>query len=296
MNRYSTITKGGRMKLATRFFRVILIMFFLASSLCKVAKAGETLIMGIHPFLSPADVEMKFMPLANYLRSQTGINIKVKVGSSYQEHIQYVGLDKVDIAYMGPAAYVIMSHQYSDKPILAKLQVNGQSFFQGNIVVRKDSGIKTVEDLKGKRIAFGDPSSTMSYLVPHDMLHQSGIFIDNSTAHDFLHSHDNVALGVLMGDFDAGAVKPAVFKKFENRGLYTVAITPKISEHLFVTRKNLPKSQLKALRSAMLKMNQTTAGQDALRAIKKSVTGLVRASSADYENLHKIIVNSKWKH
>lgn len=271
-------------------------MFFLTLSLSKVAEAEETLILGVHPFLSPAEVEKKFIPLAKYLKSQTGINIKIKVGSSYQEHIQYVGMDKVDIAYMGPAAYVIMEHQHGDKPMLAKLQVNGQSFFQGNIIVRKDSGIKTIDDLKGKRIAFGDPKSTMSYLVPHDMLHQSGIFTGKSAEHDFLQSHDNVALSVLMGDFDAGAVKPAVFKKFENRGLHTVAMTPKISEHLFVTRKNLPKKQVNTLRSAMLKMNQTTTGQEALQAIKKSVTGLVKANSSDYENLRKIIIDSKWKH
>jgi len=284
------------MEFVMSFFRIILLMFFYILSLCKVAYADETLIMGVHPFLSPAEVEKKFTPLANYLSSQTGINIKIKVGSSYQEHIQYVGLDKVDLAYMGPAAYVIMEHQYGEKMILAKLQVKGKSFFQGNIIARKDSGIKTIDDLKGKRIAFGDPNSTMSYIVPHDMLHQSGVFADNSTAHDFLHSHDNVALGVLMGDFDAGAVKPAIFKKFEKQGLHIVAITPKISEHLFVTRTNLPESQVNALRSAMLKMNKSNAGQDALRAIKTSITGLVKTSNSDYNNLRKIIFDSKWKH
>lgn len=284
------------MRFDTQFCKSILIIFFLVLSLSRFAKADETLILGVHPFLSPAEVEKKFIPLAKYLSSQTGLSVKVKVASSYQEHIQYVGLDKVDIAYMGPAAYVIMAHQYGDKPILSKLQVNGQSFFQGNIIARKDSGIERTEDLKGKRIAFGDPNSTMSYLVPHDMLHQSGIFSENLVAHDFLNSHDNVALAVLTGDFDAGAVKPAVFKKFENRGLHTVAMTPKISEHLFVTRKNLLKNQVNALRNAMLEMNKTTAGQNALRAIKKSISGLVKANSRDYDNLRKIIVDSKWKH
>lgn len=282
------------MEFIMRFLRTILMMFFL--SLCEIAYANETLVMGVHPFLSPAEVEKKFRPLANYLSSQTGINIKIKVGSSYQEHIQYVGLDKMDFAYMGPAAYVIMKHQYGEKPILTKLQVKGQSFFQGNIIARKDSGIKTINDLKGKRIAFGDPNSTMSYIVPHDMLHQSGVFADNSPAHDFLHSHDNVALGVLMGDFDAGAVKPAVFKKFEKQGLHTVAMTAKISEHLFLTRTNLPENQIKAIRNAMLSMNKTNSGQNALRAIKTNITGLVNASNSDYENLHKIIIDSKWKH
>ena len=284
------------MKHGIAYSRIILTIILVTSSLCKLANAESNLTLGVHPFLSNAELIKKFTPLANYLSSKMGVDIKVRVGSSYQEHIQYIGLDKIDIAYMGPASYIELTDQYGNKPILARLEVNGLPYFKGNIITRKDSEIQTLNDLKGKRIAFGDRNSTMSYIVPHYMLHQAGVFTDQSTKHQFLNSHSNVALAVLSGDFDAGAVKPAVTKKFEAQGLRILSITPEISEHLFVTRANLPAQKIEQLRNTMLNMNKSTEGLNALRAIKKSITGLVEASDRDYDNLRTIILESKKHH
>ena len=255
----------------------------------KSAYAEESLILAIHPYLSADILKKKFTPIVNYLSRQTGMPIKIKIGSDYDEHIQYIGLNKVDIAYMGPASYVKMTNKFGHKPILARLEIDGNPWFQGNIVARRGSGIKTLSDLKGKRIAYGDPSSTMSYIVPHYMLHKAGVYTDSISKYQFLYSHNNVALGVLSGDFDAGAVKPAVFEKFETDGLHTIIKTPKISEHLFVVRSDLPEAQIKKLRSAMLNIKISDQGITALKAIKKNITGLVRASDNDYENLREII-------
>ena len=188
-----------------------------------------------------------------------------------------------------------MVEKFGDKPVLARLEIKGKPWFQGNIITRKDSNIKTLDDLKGKRIAFGDPASTMSYIVPHYMLFKAGVFTD-STPHQFLYSHNNVALGVLSGDFDAGAVNPAVFKKFEEKGLRTITKTPKISEHLFVTRDNFTTKHINKLRHVMLNMHKSEKGLKALQTIKKSITGLVKAESNNYANLRKIITESQNLH
>jgi phosphonate transport system substrate-binding protein len=123
------------------------------------------------------------------------------------------------------------------------------------------------------------------------MLDKAGVFTDPTSKHQFLFSHNNVALSVLSGDFDAGAVKPAIFKKFEAEGLHTIARTPKIPEHLFVVRNDLPDEQIKQLQKAMLNIKNSNDGMVALRAIKKSITGLVKADHSDYENLQKIMLD-----
>lgn len=268
------------------------LIFCLLFLLSGNVSADRNLILGVHPFLSHDEVINKFTPLANYLSVKTGMNIQLKVGSTYEDHIDYIGLNHVDIAYLGPASYVNMTNKYGLKPILSRLEVKGQSYFQGNIVVHKNSEIKDIADLRGRNIAFGDPNSTMSYIVPHYMLHSSGIFDNNTTKHQFLNSHTNVALGVLTGDFDAGAVKPAVFKKFEKDGLRVLAVTPKISEHLFVASSDLEKEKIKKIRKAMLGIKDSQEGLAALQVIKKSITGLSAASNEDYDNLRHIINDS----
>lgn len=101
---------------------------------------------------------------------------------------------------------------------------------------------------------------------------------------------------VLSGDFDAGAVKPAVFRKFEAKGLRTIVKVPKISEHLFVTRDNCSTELIEKLRFAMLSISNSEEGMTALRAIKGSITGLVKAGDSDYEKLRKIIIETQGFH
>jgi len=135
---------------------------------------------------------------------------------------------------MGPASYIKVVDNYDKKPILARLEVNGKATFHGHIIAGKGSGIDNLQDLKGKHIAYGDRNSTMSFIVPHFMLLEEKIYDDPHTRYVFLHTHNNVAFGVLSGDYDAGAVKSAVFEKFKNDGIYSVSKTPEISEHVFI--------------------------------------------------------------
>jgi len=256
---------------------------------CQHNYAGDKLILAVHPFLPHQVLEEKFGPLTKYLSKQIGKSIKLGIGANYLEHINRIGMNKVDIAYMGPASYVKVTNTYGSKPLLAKLEVNGRSFFQGNIIIRTDNRLRELSQLKGKQIAFGDPNSTMSFIAPYFTLAKAGVFTDSSTKYSFLHSHSNVALAVLAGDFEAGAVKPDIYKKYAPQGLKVIAQTEKISEHLFITRANLPKPQVKSLRRAMLEINQSPEGIQALHAIKTSITNLTEVKNDEYENLRIIM-------
>ncbi len=251
--------------------------------------AGDNLILAVHPFLPHQELEKRFVPLTKYLGKQIGKPVKLGIGANYQEHTDYIGIDKVDIAYTGPASYVKVTNTYGNKPVLAKPEVNGRSFFQGNIIAHTDNKLSKLSQLKGKHTAFGDPNPAMSFIAPYFTLLKAGGFADGSTKYSFLHRHSNVALAVLAGDFDTGAVKPDIYKKYASQGLKVIAQTAKIPEHLFITRADLPKSQIKSLRRAMLEINQSPEGIQALHAIKTSITNLVEVKNNDYENLRVII-------
>lgn len=276
------------------YSKIYVYVFFLLASVVTVlaspAFADDQLTLSIHPYLSHEQVEKKFTPLAKYLSSKTGKSVKIKIGSSYEEHIQYVGDDKVDIAYVGPMPYVNLLKTYGAKPILAKLEIDGRSFYQGYIAVRKDSDIKTLADLKGKDIAFGDPHSTMSYLVPHHMLSEAGVFAGKATRYQFLYGHNDVAYAILSGDFDAGALKEGVFRRFKEQGLRVIAKTPNIVSHAFVVRSNMPAKEIQDLREVMLNMEKTIEGMAALRAINKHISGLTEGHSNDYKYLLKYMI------
>ena len=271
--------------------KLLLSALFVFLSFWRFCFAADPLILAVHPFLQSDEVIEKFTPLAKYLESQLGTKVVIKVGTNYKEHIDYIGNDMVDVAYMGPSSYVHLVDEYGAKPLLARQEIDGVPSFHGHIIVRNDSAIKSIEDLKGKSFAYGDKESTMSFVVPHYMLSQAGVVKPNHTEHTFLGSHNNVALSVLSGDYDAGAIKPAVFKKYEAKGLRSIAITPEISEHLFVTRSNMPIKEIDKLRDELLSSHRSTEGLAALKIIKDDISRLVPVQESDYDNL-RIIMKS----
>jgi phosphonate transport system substrate-binding protein len=265
------------------------LLFIASISFTGVADAERSLILAVHPYLPATELVKRYTPLTDYLGRKLNQPVKIQISKDYQDHIDKIGGDKVDIAYMGPASYVKVTALYGKKPILARLEIKGKPAFQGIIIAGKDSPLNNLKDLEGRRFAFGDPNSTMSHLVPRYMLIKEGVGIDKLAAHAFLENHQNVALGVLAGDYDAGAVKEAVFYKYEKRGLKALMKTPKISEHLFITRKNLPAGKVELLRKALFDLKEDERGRIIMASIKSSMTGMVHASDEDYNNLRIIL-------
>lgn len=251
--------------------------------------ARDHLTLGIHPYKSPTKLINAYKPLADYLSEKIGLPVKIVISKDYKSHIYAVGEDKYDLAYMGPASYVRLVDQFGKKPLIACQEVNGKPTFQGKIIVRKDSDLESLKQLKGKNFAFGDPASTMSHLVPRYMLYRAGIRTDNLGHYKFLGSHDNVALSVLAGDYDAGAVKEAVFFKYEARGLRVLETTPELTEHNFVASSTLESVIVEKLRQAFYALAKNPEGKTILTSIKPGITAMRPVKDEDYENLREIL-------
>lgn len=246
-------------------------------------------ILGVHPYLPAREVVERFTPLADYLRRELGRAVEVRVGRDYDEHIRAIAADGIDIAYLGPAAYVKLVATYGRRPLLARIEVDGKPELRGVIVTAARSDVRTLADLKGRRFAYGDPDSTMSHRVPQYMLIMAGVPERALAEHRFLGAHKNVVLAVMAGDFDAGAVKYEVYEEFASRGLRRLATSPPVSEHVFVARAKLPPAEIARLRHALLTLKDRPDGPAILHSIHKGMTALVPVSDADYDTLRAIL-------
>lgn len=253
------------------------------------ARGEEPLILAVHPYLPYAELMQRYSPLGDYLGEALERSVVVRIGRNYQEHIDHIGRNRVDIAFMGPAPYVKLVDDYGGKPLLVRLEIRGRPVFQGKIIVRRQAPLVGLQDLKGKRFAFGDPASTMSHLVPRFMLWKAGVTGEELAEYQFLNSHTNVALGVLAGDFDAGAVKEEVFHKFEPQGLIAIATTPAISEHVLVASTTMTQETVHTARQALFRLRDSARGRAIMKGIKSTMTGMVPARDSDYDNLREIL-------
>ena len=255
-------------------------------------RAGQTLLLGVHPYLSYGELQNRFLPLVHYLSKSLGMTVRVRVGRNYAEHVDEIGNDRIDIAYFGPISYVHMVEKYGSKPLLARLERNGKAALVGHIVVPDNSPLRHVTELRGKAFAFGDPESTMSTVVPQAVLAAAGITLGDLSHYANYRGHSNVALAVLSGQMDAGAIKSEVYEEFKERGLRSLARMPEVSEHLFVARGDMPPSLVEKIRVLLLGIAGDPEGMQALKALHRDATGLVPVSDGDYDPLRKLLTST----
>jgi phosphonate transport system substrate-binding protein len=277
---------GNTRKIDTLLWMPVLLMFAFTST---EVLSKEELVFGIHPFKKTVDLMRGFTPLAEYLSNAVGKPVRIEIAKDYETHADAAAKNVLDIAYMGPALYIDLVDNHGSRPILGQLQVKGSNTFRGAIVVNQNSSLKELSDLSGKRFAFGDPISTMSHLVPSFMLQEAGITKNKLSSYIHLDNHSAVALSVLSGMFDAGAVKEEIYYKYEERGLKVLTWSPNIPEHVFVARADMPQQTVHILRDAMLKLASDTYGSVVLHAIKPKVTALTVGKESDFDNLRLIL-------
>ena len=258
-----------------------------------IQKSSGTLILRIHPFLPIGDVIRRFKPLASYLSTRLRRQIEVKVSKSYQDHIELVGEGNYDIAYLGPVPYIKVVEKYGPQQLLTRLAINKAPFMKGVFFTRRGSIIKDLEGLRGKNIALGYPSSTLSNIVPRYMLEQVNLNCNKSISCYNIGNHADVVLSVLAGENDAGAVKEEVFNKYKSRGLKAITFTPLISEHLFVINPKQKKQYYGKVQNALFNLSKSSKGKNILKAIKPGASALVKVADQDYDNLRLILEELK---
>jgi phosphonate transport system substrate-binding protein len=192
---------------------------------------------------------------------------------------------------MTPSTY-IEAHNRHQVRVLAKALRKGKPYHHTVIIVRADSGINELREIKGRTFAFGDIHSTSSHLVPRAMLKQAGVDLTSLRYYEYLGHHDDVAQAVLKGDFDAGGVMEAVALRYESKGIKLLKYSPEVPEFNMATARDLSADEREALRQAVLRLNAANV-QDhrVLASINEDYTGFTDAADADFDPIRQIILD-----
>lgn len=165
----------------------------------------DPITFGFIPASEIEEVEIVADSLCKELTNQTGIEIRAFVAPDYSSLIEAMRTRHVDIAWLAPMSFIEAEVEIKQTPLLTSVR-QGKPFFYSAIFTRTDSGIKTVEDLKGKRIGWTDPTSTAGRIFPEYELRKLGI---NPVTYfreiKYVGGHDRAVKAVLNGDVDAAA-------------------------------------------------------------------------------------------
>jgi len=170
------------------------------------------------PSQNAGTIEAKAKPLEGLLKKQLGIPVSVSVSTDYNTIVEAMGSKKVDIGFLPPDAYVLAHKQYKSKAILQaqrfgvsepddKATKELVNYYRSQILVRKDSGITSIKDLKGKKIAVQDTTSTAGWIFPAVELLEHGVNVNKDGIKTVqVKGHDQGVLSVYNKNTDAAFV------------------------------------------------------------------------------------------
>lgn len=251
--------------------------------------AAGTLLMGVIPLESPAEMYRRFSPLADYLGRAIGRRVELSTAVDFARTVDDLAEGNTDLAFLTPTTY-IEANRRCGAVVLVKALRKGVPVTHAAIVVRAGSGIERLEELKGKRIAFGDEMSTTSYLIPRAMLAEAGVGLNDLEGHAFLGHHDDVAKAVLAGEYDAGGLRETTARAFEDQGLTVLATSADIPEFNICVSRDLDRTVADELKKALLALNTDDPEQARLLSlIDPDYTGFTGAADGDYDGVRAIV-------
>jgi phosphonate transport system substrate-binding protein len=264
----------------------------LASAAPPLAFAQQVLRISAIPDESPTELQRKFGQLASYLETRTGTKVEYIPVTDYAAAVEALVGGKVDMVWYGGFTFV-QARKRSNDQVIPLVQRAEDEKFRSVFIARSDSGIEKLEDLKGKSVTFGSPSSTSGHLMPRYFLLQNKIDPDRDFKQvAFSGAHDATIAAVAGGKVQAGALNISVWDKFvsekrvDPEKVKVIYTTPPYYDYNWTVRADMPPAMRQKIADAFLSL-------DAAKPEDKAVLDLQRASkfvptkSANYDSIEQ---------
>jgi phosphonate transport system substrate-binding protein len=280
------------MKKSIRLVALILLsVTALLLTSCGTPKLGtqdNPIVMSFVPSGDTQEIIASGDTLAKMVSDKTGLTITANVGTDFAAVREAMGANKAQIGWLNTFNYVLAHEKYGINAALVT-QRFGATTYKGQIIVRADSGIASLADLKGKVMCWVDPNSTSGYIIPMIMLKANGINPDTDFAKQVdAGSHNNVVIQVYNGDCDAGATfvdaRSSVEADFPDvmDKVSVLATTGDIPNDNVSFTKDFPADMRDQIVNALLDIASTDDGKAALNTLY-SIEGLQKADDSFYD-------------
>lgn len=263
------------------------------SPLLDLASAADKPVIrfGVIPRYNPLVMYKRYQPIMDYLNAETPYQFELKISRDYPEAVRFLQQGVTQVSSLGDVTFAEANLRYQAIPILKPLNRDGTPFYRSAIIVRSDSRLKSVRELRGRTMAFGSLHSTSGNLIPRYLLWDNGVGLHDLKSYANLQHHDAVAKAILKGQYDAGAVKDVVAEKYKPHGLRILAWSAPIPSVPLVVRRDTSPDVVKAITTALLKLDRNNPKH---QAIMKSwddefCFGFAPATIADYRGIFRLI-------
>lgn len=249
---------------------MVLVMWVLSlfGAAAHAAQQKEILI-GLIPEMNVFKQRERFKPLADYLGKKTGVKVNLTILSRYGNIIDRFTSEKMDGAFFGSFTGAMAIEKLGVVPLARPMNLDGSTQYWGYLFARKDSGIKGVKDMRGKKMAFVEKATTAGYIFPVAYLKEHGVsdikgFFNESY---FTGSHDAAIYAVLDRKADIGAAKHSMYDRVRkadprvDKEIVILAESAKVPSNGLCVRKGLDPQLQKKLKDALLNIDKDPEGK-----------------------------------
>ena len=188
---------------------------------CQSTKTEKTFRLGIIPSENAQETLKSFSPLVSYLEESMGMKVEASVATDYNAVVEAMRSGHIDAGMFGPFSYIMAQERAGAEVVLARVGANGSPTYDSYFYTLQDSGIKEIEDLKGKSFAFTDPGSTSGYLIPSKVLLDHNITTDDFSDVIYTNGHDASILAVKNGSVNAACGDEMSYARALEKGVIT---------------------------------------------------------------------------
>lgn len=240
--------------------------------------------------------------LIEMLRQKTGYSYTIYTPSNYIVAVEAFGTNKADIGFLNTFSYILANSKYGAEAVLKIVRRNGDTTYGGQFLTHIDSGIDSISQLKGKRVAFVDPASASGYILPKARLQAEGIIPSQEV---FAQRHDNVVMMIYQRQVDAGAayysdpdkrtgeIQDAValvLKQYPDakQKLKAIGFTERIANDPVMFRKDFPREMREKIVSSLMEYANSPEGKKTMSGMY-GIEGLLPCRNEDYQALRQML-------
>ncbi|MCL7419713.1 MAG: phosphonate ABC transporter substrate-binding protein [Methylobacter sp.] len=255
---------------------------------------AKGLALGLIPAENNEEMIQKFEPMRQYLEQKTGEPIKVFTATDYAGVIEGMKKGRVDIAWFGPLSYVLAEREANAEAFAVGVRSDtGLSTYRSIFVVPEGSEVQSIQDLKGKSVAFVDPASTSGGLIPTYLVKQATGMMPKEFFGQFTYagSHDAAEMAVKNKSVDAAADNDITYDKMSKKGLITeqsnriLLKSDPLPGSPLTYRKDLPEDTKRKIREAILNAHKDMAKVTGYGELSQYVA----ATPAEYQKIRDLV-------